>query len=100
MKKVEINNNRTLLDIAMEYYGTAEALGEILLNNPRIKNDRNALIDADRQINEFHPDIKLEIGSTLLIDDDSRQVKKITVKKINRSVNTYMTEQWQERLNK
>lgn len=100
MKKVKINNNQTLLDVAMEYYGTAEALGEILLNNPRIKNDINALIDTDRQINEFHPDIKLEIGSTLLIDDDSRQVKKITVKKINRSVNTYMTEQWQDRLNK
>lgn len=100
MKKVKINNNQTLLDVAIEYYGTAEAIGEMLQNNPQIKNDVDALINSARDINEFHPDIKLEIGSTLLIDDDSRQVKKIAVKKINRSVNTYITEQWQDRLNK
>lgn len=100
MRKIEINDNQTLLDVAMEYHGCAEAIGELLLNNPQIKNDIKALIDAKRTTNEFHPDVKLALGSILFIDDNSRAVKKNVVKKINRSVNTYMTEQWQERLNK
>lgn len=98
MKRVEIVDNQTLLDVAMEHYGTAEALGEILTNNPDLSNDMEAMIAADRSTSDFHPDIKLAVGSVVLIDDESRTLKKNVVKKIDRSVNTYMTRQWQELL--
>ena len=83
MKTIKVKDNQILLDIALQYYGTAEAIAEILANNPGIKNDP-----------------QLEVGSSLLIDDDSRRIKKTVVKKIENDVTTYMTEQWQERLNK
>ncbi len=100
MKTVEVIDNQTLLDVAMEYYGSAEALGEILANNPDLSNDMEALIAADRSTSDFYPDIKLASGSVVYIDDESRILKKNVVKKIDRSVNTYMTKQWQELLTK
>lgn len=100
MKKINIHDNQTILDIALQYYGTAEAIGEILANNPTLKNDIKALIESSRDVDKFYPDIKLEVGSTLYIDDNSKSIKNTIVKQINRGVNTYITEQWQERLNK
>lgn len=100
MKTIKVKDNQILLDIALQYYGTAEAIAEILVNNPGIKNDPHALVDSGRPLGSFYPDMKLETGSSLLIDDDSRQVKKMVVNKIENDITTYMTEQWQERLNK
>ncbi len=100
MKRVEIVDNQTLLDVAMENYGTAEALGEIFVNNPDLANDMEAMIAAGRTITDFHPDIKLAVGSEVVIDSESRLIKKNVVKKIDRSVNTYITEQWQDQLMK
>lgn len=100
MKTIKVKDNQILLDIALQYYGTAEAIPEILENNPGIKNDSQSLVSSGRPLGSFYPDVKLEIGSSLLIDDDSRRVKKTVVKKIENDVTTYMTEQWQERLNK
>lgn len=100
MKTIKAKDNQILLDIALQYYGTAEAIAEILENNPGIKNDSQALVSAGRPLGSFYPDIKLEVSSSLLIDDDSRRIKKTVIKKIENDVTTYMTEQWQERLNK
>lgn len=95
MKTVEIKDNQTLLDVALQHYGTAEAIGEILTNNPALRNAPSAVVDSGRALGSFYPDIKLEPG-TLLIDDDSRNQKKMTVKKIETDITTYMTEKWQE----
>lgn len=100
MKTIKVKDNQILLDIALQYYGTAEAIAEILANNSGIKNDPQTLVNSGRPLGSFYPDVKLEVGSSLLIDDDSRRVKKTVVKKIENDVTTYMTEQWQERLNK
>ena len=65
MKTIEVENDQLLLDIALQQYGTAEAISEIIFNNPDLKNDPSAV-----------------------------------VKKIDRSITTYMESQWQERLSK
>lgn len=89
-----------LLDIALQQYGTAEAIGEIVRNNPDLKNDPSAVVESGRELGPFYPDIKLASGSTVQIDDESRLIRKTVVKKINRSITTYMEAKWQERLNK
>ncbi|MFR9574303.1 MAG: hypothetical protein SNG79_01425 [Rikenellaceae bacterium] len=98
MNKITVVDNQTVLDIAMQYYGTPEAVGEILTNNPDIENDEQSLIDLGRDLDDFHPDIKLSVGSQIYIDDDSLTMIKTTVKKITDDVTTYMTQEWQERL--
>lgn len=100
MKTIKVKDNQILLDIALQYYGTAEAVGELLVNNPGIRNEPQALVSAGRELGSFYPDIKLQIGQLLRINDDSRTMIKTVVKKIENDVNTYMTEQWQERLNR
>lgn len=100
MKTVEVQDEQTLLDIALQHYGTAEAMGEIVANNPSLKNEPSAVVEAGRQLGAFYPDIKLKVGLGVNIDDDSRLVKKTTVKKIDRSITTYMEAQWQERFSK
>ena len=100
MKTIEVKDEQILLDIALQYYGTAEATGEIVANNPDLKNESSAVVEAGRELGSFYPDIKLAIGSRVRIDDDSRLVKKTVVKKINRNITTYMEAQWQEQFNK
>lgn len=100
MKTIEVENDQLLLDIALQQYGTAEAIGEIVRNNPDLKNDPSAVVESGRELGAFYPDIKLVPGSTVQIDDESRLVRKTIVKKIDRSITTYMEAQWQERLNK
>ena len=91
LKTIEVENGQLLLDIALQQYGTAEAIGEIVRNNPELKNEPSAVVESGR---------KLVSGSTVQIDDESRLIRKTVVKKINRSITTYMEAQWQERLNK
>jgi hypothetical protein len=100
MKTIEVENGQLLLDIALQHYGTAEAIGEIVRNNPELKNESSAVVESGRELGAFYPDIKLVSGSTVQIDDESRLIRKTVVKKINRSITTYMEAQWQERLNK
>lgn len=100
MKTIEVQDEQILLDIALQYYGTAEAMGEIVANNPDLKNEPSAVVEAGRELGSFYPDIKLAAGSRVLIDDDSRLVRKTVVKKIERNITTYMEVQWQERFSK
>lgn len=44
MKTIKVKDNQILLDIALQYYGTAEAIAEILANNPGIKTIRKPLL--------------------------------------------------------
>lgn len=100
METISVQDNQTLLDVALQYYGNVEAIGEIVSNNSSLANETSAVLAAGRELGYFYPDIKLAVGSTLQIDDDSRLMKKTVVKKIERDITTYMTEQWQEQLNK
>lgn len=100
MKTVEVKDEQTLLDIALQHYGTAEAVGKILSDNPGLGNEPSAVVEAGRELGAFYPDIKLKVGSQVSVDDDSRLMKKTVVKKIETDITTYMEEQWQERLNR
>lgn len=100
MKTIEVKDEQILLDIALQYYGTAEAMGEIIADNPGLKNEPSAVVEAGRKLGSFYPDIKLAIGSRIRIDDDSRLVKKTVVKKIERNITTYMEAKWQERFSR
>lgn len=100
MRTIEVKDEQILLDIALQYYGTAEAMGEIIADNPGLKNEPSAVVEAGRKLGPFYPDIKLAVGSRIRIDDDSRLVKKTVVKKIERNITTYMEAKWQERFSR
>ncbi len=97
MQTITVTDNQTILDVALKCYGTAEALGEIIRNNPGLKNDPAALVKEGRAIGSFYPDAKLATGQSVLIDDDSRLMKKNVIKNIDKDITTYMDKSWQER---
>lgn len=94
MKTIEVQDKQILLDIVLQHYGTAEAMGEIMANNPGLENEPSAVMEAGRELGPFYPDIKLRAGLRVSVDDDSRLVKKTVVGKINGSVTTYMETPW------
>ena len=100
MKTIEVQDKQILLDIVLQHYGTAEAMGEIMANNPGLENEPSAVMDAGRELGPFYPDIKLRAGLRVSVDDNSRLVKKTVVGKINGSVTTYMEPPWRERSRK
>ncbi len=96
MKTIEVKDEQLLLDIALQHYGTAEAIGEIVSNNPGLRNEPSAVVSAGRELGPFYPDIKLKTGLSVNIDEESRLMKKTIVKKIETDITTYMEKQWQE----
>lgn len=100
MKTIEVQDKQILLDIVLQHYGTAEAMGEIMANNPGLENEPSAVMEAGRELGPFYPDIKLRARLRVSVDDDSRLVKKTVVGKINGSVTTYMETPWRERSRK
>lgn len=86
MKKVTVKRNQTIYDIAVEQYGTCEAIPEIIANNPNLDNDEQAKIslgiDASKD-KDFYFDLPLKQGSIVLIDTDSRSLKKNIIREIN-----------------
>lgn len=92
MKEIKVLPCQTIYDIAVMYYGTCQAVGEILSNNPEISNEdafKVALgIDSARD-KEFYPDLPVKSGSTILIDTDSRLIKKNIVREIEKEVTTF-----------
>ena len=51
MTTATVKARQTVYDIALEQYGTCEAVGEILALNPQIANDPEALV----QLGIFRP---------------------------------------------
>lgn len=100
MKQIETVKDQTLLDLALQHYGTAEAVGEILANNPALRNDPATVVAEGHALGSFYPDIRLKEGQTVQIDDTSLLMRKTVVKKIETNVTTYMTREWQELLNR
>ncbi len=92
MKTIKVQPNQSLRDIALQYYGTQQALGKLLSDNTELKNDPSAL--AALGINAlsddgFYVDVALLAGSTVLIDSESNLVQQSILKEITREITTY-----------
>ena len=98
MKIIEVQADQTILDLAVQHYGTAEGIDEIIRLNPSLVNDPKRLAAEGRDMTAFYPDLRLKVGQRVLIDDGSTVIRKSVVRKIDRNVTTYMTEEWQEQL--
>lgn len=79
MKKITVKPNQTVYDIAVEQYGTCEAVGKIMADNPELVNTGS----------DFRFDLALETGGTLLVDTDSRLVRKNVIREIDKEVTTF-----------
>lgn len=92
MQTITVKPNQTIFDIAVQYYGNAEAVGEILRNNPQLSNETaaktaigiNAITDDN-----FYFDLPVKAGTALMIDTDSRYLQKSVIKQIDTDVTTF-----------
>lgn len=92
MKTVKVKPNQTLFDLVVENYGTCEALGEMLRNNPGLENEAAALAAAgiDPVNNsDFYIDLALKKESEIRIDTDSEQLKTSVIREIDSEVTTF-----------
>lgn len=87
--KVTVKDNQTILDFALEHFGTAEAIPEIIALNPLVANDPKALIAAGIEPGDFYMDVKLLPGMVLTIDENSTVIRKNAVKQIKIGVTTW-----------
>lgn len=92
MKTTTVKARQTLYDIALEQYGTCEAVGELLALNPGIANDPEALrrlgIETLGQTG-FYLDAAVAPGTQLRIDEQSALMRKGTLKEIISDITTY-----------
>lgn len=92
MKTITTEANQTIYDLAVEHYGTTEAVGELITLNPHLTNDPAALaavgIDyiADTS---FYADVAVLAGTKLTIDERSRTIKQNITREIKRTITTY-----------
>ena len=93
MKTIKTVTNQTLFDVAVKYYGNTEAVGEIMANNPGLRNDPAALaaLGIDYMADGgLYLDAALLAGQEVAIDTDSSLLKQTTAKEIeNRAINTF-----------
>lgn len=92
MTTATVKARQTVYDIALEQYGTCEAVGELLALNPQITNDPEALVQLGiDSISEtgFYLDVAVAPGAQLYIDDDSDLMRKNTLKEITTDITTY-----------
>ncbi len=93
MKTVTARDNQTIYDVAVQYYGTPEAAGLVLRDNPTLVNDTKAMallgiVDTDN----FYVDIAIRPGIAVNIDDDSRMRRDNTLKELGgRVITTFDT---------
>lgn len=91
MKRVTAKANQTIYDVAIEQYGTCEAVGKLMQDNPDMENDLQAVTEAgiEESDRSFYFDLPLPEGSTLLVDTDSRLIEKNILREIGKDVTTY-----------
>ena len=92
MKTIKTLKNQTLYDIATMHYGTCEAVGELLMNNPDLINDPTAMAEQNIDYvndNGFYPDIALLAGQRVMIDTQSPNMNRNMVKEIYNEITTY-----------
>lgn len=86
MKTITAKANQTVYDIAVQYYGTVEAVEEILRNNSGLLNDDKAKIAAGIDAVKdayFYPDLPVRISSYILIDTDSPLLMNSITREMN-----------------
>ena len=87
-----VKNNQTVYDLALEQYGTCEAIGELLNNNPDLRNDSEALaaqgIDGVKDP-ALYLYIALQPGLQVVIDNDSPLMECGIVKELSTEITTY-----------
>ena len=76
MTTATVKARQTVYDIALEQYGTCEAVGEILVLNPQIET-------------VFYLDVAVAPGTQLRIDDESGLMRKNTLKELENDITTY-----------
>lgn len=92
METITVKERQTLFDIALEQYGTCEAVDELLRLNPDIANDPAALtaagIDsiADKG---FYLDLPVETSMQLVYDPDSMLRRDNILKELRNDITTY-----------
>lgn len=93
MKTIKTVANQTLLDVAVKYYGTAEAAGQLLALNPDLVNDPEALVSLDIDYladNGCYLDVALASGQAVTVDTDSDMCRQTVVKELNdKEINTF-----------
>ena len=93
MKTIKTVANQTLLDVAVKYYGTAEAAGQLLALNPGLVNDPEALVSLGIDYladNGCYLDVALAPGQTVTVDTDSDMCRQTVVKELNdKEINTF-----------
>ncbi|MEG1572833.1 MAG: hypothetical protein RR328_04695 [Bacteroidales bacterium] len=90
-KTFSVEPNQTLYDLAIQHYGTGEAIAEMIALNPHLRNDKNALAaqGIEPQNEEFYLDISIEPGFKLQINTDSKQIKNAAIREITSPITTY-----------
>ena len=94
MKTVKTLPNQTIYDIAAMYYGTCEAVGELLMNNTELVNDPTELAALKIDYigdNGFYVDVALLAGQSVEIDTQSPNMNRNIVKEITNQFTTYGT---------
>lgn len=92
MKTVTVKPNQTIFDLAVENYGTPEAVAEILKNNPSLRNDKAAMTALGINYTSdsgFYLDAPVATDFPLQIDTDSKQIKTSVIKEITTEVTTF-----------
>ena len=91
MKTITAKANQTVYDIALEQYGTIEALGEIMTNNPGLRNDPAAVIALELAPGPdgFYLTVPLLPGSSVAIDTDSILIRRNTVRELTEDITTF-----------
>lgn len=84
-KTIRTTANQTLIDVAVKYYGTAEAIRDIIQLNADIRNDPASLaalgIDYLAE-DSFYLDAALAEGQVLAIDTDSPLLRPTTAREL------------------
>jgi len=88
MKQVAVKANQTIFDLAIEQYGMAEAVSEIIGNNPELKNDPDALAALSYD-NGFYFDVAILPGLVITVDTNSRLIRSNTIRELNNEITTY-----------
>lgn len=95
MRTIIVKPDQTVYDILVEYYGTCEAISELLDNNPGIENDDRAKIRmgidplSDR---DFYIDLPVKPGMAILVDTGSKLMRNSVTREIGTGVTTFNIE--------
>lgn len=91
MRTIKSLKNQTLWDIAIQYYGSAEAVNELLELNPQLQNDLSSVINSGYIVDStmFYIELPLKEGSSIKIDEDSFWVRRDVLKEIEEDIITF-----------